>query len=359
MFLLYTFSSIFYTLILRKLYIILLVQISQSINILSFIRFVKVFQIMYDVFYTCSPIKIIGDDMNDRKQHVINKAHQLFINKGVQATSVQDILEYSGISKGTFYNYFSSKNELLISIFTTLYKKLAKEGNELLIGQDPSNMEVFIKQIELHIKMNRMNKSISIFEEIVASNDEELKHFIKQGQLRILRWIYERFIDLFGESKKHCLLDCSIMFLGILHHNVKYNGFAYQSNANTHEVVRYSVNRVIKMVNEVAETGDQLIDPKILDKWLPNCSRNGQSIQSKIGHTVLVIKKALASNAEQEKYIELLDFVSEELLHSRNPRKFLVGNILSSLKSDQAFLATKELQELDQLITDYLKVMSQ
>ena len=120
-----------------------------------------------------------------------------------------------------------------------------------------------------------------------------------------------------------------------------------------HEVVRYSVNRVIKVVNEVAETGDQLIDPEILDKWLPNCSKNGQSIQNKIGHTVLMIKKALAPNAEQEKYIELLDFVSEELLHSRNPRKFLVGNILSCLKSDQAFLATKELQNLDQLIKDY------
>ena len=61
--------------------------------------------------------------MNDRKQHVVNMAHQLFINKGVQSTSVQDILEYSGISKGTFYNYFSSKHELLIALFTNLNKK--------------------------------------------------------------------------------------------------------------------------------------------------------------------------------------------------------------------------------------------
>jgi len=304
---------------------------------------------MYDVFYTCSLMKIIGDDMNDRKQHVINMAHQLFINKGVQATSVQDILEYSGISKGTFYNYFSSKNELVIALFTTLYKKLEKERNELLIGQDPSNMEVFIKQIELQLKTNRMNKSISIFEEVIVYNDVELKQYIKQSQLKLLRWVYERFIDLFGEGKKHCLLDCSIMFMGILHYNLKYYGFAYKSNASIHEVVRYSVDRVIKMVNEVVETGDQLIDPEILDKWLPV----RQDIQSKIGNTVLVIKKELAPSPEQEKYIELLDFVADELLHSRSPRKFLIDNILSSLQSDQAFLAKKELQELDQLIKDY------
>ena len=46
--------------------------------------------------------------MNVRKQDVVNMAHQLFINNGVQSTSVQDIFEYSGISKGTFYHYFSS-----------------------------------------------------------------------------------------------------------------------------------------------------------------------------------------------------------------------------------------------------------
>ncbi|MFP3340850.1 TetR/AcrR family transcriptional regulator, partial [Micrococcus sp. SIMBA_131] len=65
--------------------------------------------------------EVQGDTMNDRKQHVIKMAHQLFIERGFQSTSIQDILEYSGISKGTFYNYFSSKNELLIALFKALY----------------------------------------------------------------------------------------------------------------------------------------------------------------------------------------------------------------------------------------------
>ncbi|MGA9227687.1 MAG: helix-turn-helix domain-containing protein, partial [Mesobacillus sp.] len=70
--------------------------------------------------------------MNDRKQLVIDKAHDLFIEKGYQATSLQEILEYSGISKGTFYNYFSSKNELLIAIFKNTYQKIEKERQELI-----------------------------------------------------------------------------------------------------------------------------------------------------------------------------------------------------------------------------------
>lgn len=73
--------------------------------------------------------------MNNRKMHVIQKAHQLFLEKGFQATSIQDILDYSGISKGTFYNYFSSKNELLISIFKTLHEKWNQNAISFLLAR--------------------------------------------------------------------------------------------------------------------------------------------------------------------------------------------------------------------------------
>ncbi|WP_052137929.1 TetR/AcrR family transcriptional regulator [Heyndrickxia ginsengihumi] len=59
--------------------------------------------------------------MNDRKQHVMNIARQLFVNNGFQTTSIQEIIEQSGISKGTFYNYFSSKkNYSSVSLMTLM-----------------------------------------------------------------------------------------------------------------------------------------------------------------------------------------------------------------------------------------------
>lgn len=291
--------------------------------------------------------------MNDRKQHVIKMAHQLFIDRGFQATSIQDILDYSGISKGTFYNYFSSKSELLIALFKMIYKKLEQDRNDLLIGQDPSNIEIFIKQIELQMKTNRTNKLISLFEEVIFSNDLELKQFIKRGQLRLLHWIYQRFIDIFGVSKKPYLLDCAVMFMGILNHNLKYYAMAYESNPSIHQAVRYSVDRVVKMVEEVAEAGEQLIQPEILVSWLPDCTNNDQVFHQNLYHTVLALKKALNHNKDQEKYVEILDFVQDELLHSKDPRKFMIECAILSLKTNQAFFEKKELQKLDQLIAAY------
>ena len=295
--------------------------------------------------------------MNDRKQQVINKAHQLFIDKGFQATSIQDILEYSGISKGTFYNYFSSKNELLIAIFKNVFKQVEQGRNELLIGQDPSNIEIFIKQIEIQLKTNYENKLISLFEEVYFSKDEELKQYIKISNLLSLNWLYERFTDLFGESKKPYLMDCAIMFTGILQHTLKYNHFAYENDISIHKIVRYCVKRMIKIIDEVADADEQLIKPELFESWLPNCKNTDKSLQKKLNPIVLALKKALNQQdvPEKSKFIELLDFIQDELFNSKNPRKFLIESALLSLKSSETVFKNNELQKLDQVITDYFR----
>lgn len=83
--------------------------------------------------------------MNNRRQNVIDTAHKLFIDKGYQATSIQDILDGAGISKGTFYNYFPSKGELFIAIFRSFYTKIRHDREKLLIGQDSADIEIFIQ----------------------------------------------------------------------------------------------------------------------------------------------------------------------------------------------------------------------
>jgi AcrR family transcriptional regulator len=291
--------------------------------------------------------------MTSRKQHVIKMAHQLFIDKGYQSTSIQDILDFSGISKGTFYNYFSSKNELFMALFSMIQEKLEKDRNELLMGQDSSNIEIFIKQIEFHMKMNRTNNLSMILEEVNFSNDVELKQFIKTIQLKTLRWYYQRFLDIFDESHKPYLLDCAIMFMGMLHQNLKYHDMAYDSNVSIHRVVSYSVERVVKMVKEVAEVGNQMIQPELLVRWLPEDYKNsGQAFQHELCHTILILKNNL-NKKEQMKYNELLDFIQDELTHSKEPRKFLLESAMLSLKEGQALFEESQLLNLQQLVNGY------
>jgi AcrR family transcriptional regulator len=279
-----------------------------------------------------SPNTNSGDTMNDRKQHVINTAHQLFVEKGFQATSIQDILDYSSISKGTFYNYFSSKNELLMAIFRDIQKKFEHERNELLIGKDPSDIEIFIKQMTLQVKTHRATNLIPLYEEVLFLNDVELKKFISNIQLRLLRWVYERLNDIFGESKKLYLLDGAIMFTAILHHNLKYERKANKLYSNPERVVRYSVNRLLTFIKDVGETQEQLLAPELLEEWSPSCHKKEQSYKEKVTLEIMSLKKELMNVSEFERYSELLDFILEELLQPNNKRQFVVESALSTLE---------------------------
>lgn len=270
--------------------------------------------------------------MNDRKQHVINTAHQLFVEKGFQATSIQDILDYSSISKGTFYNYFSSKNELLMAIFRDIQKKFEHERNELLIGKDPSDIEIFIKQMTLQVKTHRATNLIPLYEEVLFLNDVELKKFISNIQLRLLRWVYERLNDIFGESKKLYLLDGAIMFTAILHHNLKYERKANKIYSNPERVVRYSVNRLLTFIKDVGETQEQLLAPELLEEWSPSCHKKEQSYKEKVTFEIMSLKKELMNVSEFERYSELLDFILEELLQQNIKRQFVVESALTTLE---------------------------
>ncbi|MFY2154082.1 TetR/AcrR family transcriptional regulator [Cytobacillus firmus] len=289
--------------------------------------------------------------MNNRKMHVIKKAHQLFLEKGFQATSIQDILDYSGISKGTFYNYFSSKNELLISIFKTLHEKMESERDKLLIGQDPSSIEVFTQQIELQMNMNRTNKLVALFEEVLVSNDPELKQFIKEGQLRMVNWIFTRFIEIFGEDKKPYLLDCAIMFLGILHHNVKYYTKFFEFSSSINPVVRYSVERIRKVVEEVSSAGDYLLKPELIENRFRQTDHRNLHILCK---SILTLKKSIKQE-NQNDCMDLLDFIQEEMIHSKKPRKFLIESALQSLSRCIAFMDAKEFENLEKLVLSCFK----
>lgn len=306
---------------------------------------------------------MIGDKMNDRKQHVIKKAHQLFIEKGFQATSIQDILDFSGISKGTFYKYFSSKSELLIAIYKTTFKQLQKERNDLLIGKSPSDIEVFIKQLEMQMISNRKNKLIALYEEVMSTNDADLKHYIRFTRLRSLRWMFSRFIDIFGEKNKPYLLDCAIMFQGIMQHNLQYNRLATDSNEKISNVVRYSVSRLVKLVEEVAEADEQLHPPELVEKWLPGLQKNNHELIDRFYKIVNpmrnCIPKHFQDKNDQEKYHELLDFIQEEMLHTRAPRKFLIESALQTLQNNPSDIWKKELLQLNQIITAFFQQLEE
>ena len=92
------------------------------------------------------------------KNRIVSAAWQLFYEKGYNGTTVDDIIELSGTSKGSFYYYFNTKDELL----NTLSLILDDYYEELEAKMDPE-MNSFYKLLYLNCEMHTMmEEKISI-----------------------------------------------------------------------------------------------------------------------------------------------------------------------------------------------------
>jgi AcrR family transcriptional regulator len=52
----------------------------------------------------------------DSRQHILQTANRLMMEKGVKETSLADIAREAGISKGTLYYYYASKDDLIYDV---------------------------------------------------------------------------------------------------------------------------------------------------------------------------------------------------------------------------------------------------
>ena len=61
------------------------------------------------------------------REKILNTATQLFIQKGSEKTSMQDIAQTAGISKGAIYHHFKSKDEIVLAVIRSRQELMEEE----------------------------------------------------------------------------------------------------------------------------------------------------------------------------------------------------------------------------------------
>jgi AcrR family transcriptional regulator len=71
------------------------------------------------------------DVSDERKSQIINAAEGVFTKKGFDEARMDDIAEETGLSKGTLYLYFKSKDDLIIAILDRMFQREFKQLENL------------------------------------------------------------------------------------------------------------------------------------------------------------------------------------------------------------------------------------
>ncbi|HAZ01695.1 MAG: hypothetical protein A2W90_15940 [Bacteroidetes bacterium GWF2_42_66] len=64
--------------------------------------------------------------MNDSKEHIILIASRLFLQKSFKEVTMKEIVEKTGLSKGAFYHYFDSKEQLFCEVLDYFFQSVSR-----------------------------------------------------------------------------------------------------------------------------------------------------------------------------------------------------------------------------------------
>ena len=78
-----------------------------------------------------------GDKGERRKQELLRIAYQMFIQKGYEETSIDEIIAEAHIAKGTYYYYFPSKEATLEEVINMMISDEVKQAREVLSAPIP------------------------------------------------------------------------------------------------------------------------------------------------------------------------------------------------------------------------------
>lgn len=112
-----------------------------------------------------------GDTMpkviENLRETIILEAKNILLTQGFKNVSIREIAKNCNIGTGTFYNYFSTKEDLVAEIFREDWKKVSNLVDELKHTEEPCKEK--FRKIYISIEMF-VSSYISIFYEIATIN---------------------------------------------------------------------------------------------------------------------------------------------------------------------------------------------
>jgi len=83
----------------------------------------------------------VEDNKKKKQMTLLQTAFDLFTSKGINKTSISDIVNQAGVAKGTFYLYFTDKYDIRDKLVAHKSSELFQDAYQEMIGSGVENFE--------------------------------------------------------------------------------------------------------------------------------------------------------------------------------------------------------------------------
>ena len=265
--------------------------------------------------------------MNNRKRQVLLSARRLFAEKGFTATSIQDILDESQISKGTFYNYFTSKNECLMAMLEYAHEEATIIRRELLIGQDIRDKNILAEQIVVRMHINREHNLLPIYESVFNSGDKDLRSFIIKHHFMEISWLTGRLVDVYGEEAQPYAPDCAVILMGMMQHLIHFWNASSKVTIDIQRLAKFTTRRIDAIISDMIATNDTLLGASLFDN-IQLIDETKMDVKSMV---IMKLTRFLKQFKDDPKPsdIQYTQFLLDEV-RSAQPRVFILETVIRS-----------------------------
>ena len=152
-----------------------------------------------------------------KKQMILEAAVKLFAEKGIESTSVQQITEKCGISKGAFYLHFKSKEELTVSILDHFMQNALLKIDQSVISTELHDEKLYQYYYE-SLSYFQQYKSLALIflrEQMADVGDICFQKMLFYEGLTMLT-ISEMLDSIFGDQIAETKYDLILLMQGML-----------------------------------------------------------------------------------------------------------------------------------------------
>ncbi|MDM5157542.1 helix-turn-helix domain-containing protein [Bacillus sp. DX1.1] len=271
--------------------------------------------------------------MKEKERLIIEMAMKLFATKGMSATSVQEIVTACGISKGAFYLYFKSKDELLLATLRYYYEKIHKK----MMAIDEESLlprEKFKKQLYCQFNDVQKHKEFLIIyaRENAIPFNKEVEALMVKMKLESHAFYRNNLLSIYGQKVIPYILDLVVMVELICRGYLELI-ILHAIEIDLAHVSTFILKRMDDLVEGLVHSEDMpVLQEEKMNQLFGSSEIIKEQAKEHFLQEIVTFKRTLADQLENDELLVTLDVLEAEM-RLPNPRIPVIQGMLANLRA--------------------------